>query len=111
MPNDRDRGETEVFAPRYRQYMNWPTSGSHRRQWRADRIRPRHRAGHACERRARHRHDADVVEASRAADTAGAGGQSDLRASWNNARLSDAQRRRRCELVSASSFDVETTFI
>jgi predicted AlkP superfamily phosphohydrolase/phosphomutase len=30
MPNDRDRGETEVFAPRYRQYMNWPTSGSHR---------------------------------------------------------------------------------
>jgi predicted AlkP superfamily phosphohydrolase/phosphomutase len=30
MPNDRDRGETEVFAPRFRQYMSWPTSGSHR---------------------------------------------------------------------------------
>ena len=30
MPNDRDHGEPEVFAPRYRQYMNWPTSGSHR---------------------------------------------------------------------------------
>jgi predicted AlkP superfamily phosphohydrolase/phosphomutase len=30
MPNDRDRGESEVFAPRFRQYMNWPTSGSHR---------------------------------------------------------------------------------
>ena len=30
MPNDRDRGETAVFAPRFRQYMSWPTSGSHR---------------------------------------------------------------------------------
>jgi predicted AlkP superfamily phosphohydrolase/phosphomutase len=30
MPNDRDRGESEVFAPRFRQYMSWPTSGSHR---------------------------------------------------------------------------------
>jgi predicted AlkP superfamily phosphohydrolase/phosphomutase len=30
MPNDRDRGEAEVFAPRFRQYMSWPTSGSHR---------------------------------------------------------------------------------
>jgi predicted AlkP superfamily phosphohydrolase/phosphomutase len=30
MPNDRDRGETTVFAPRFRQYMSWPTSGSHR---------------------------------------------------------------------------------
>ncbi len=30
MPNDRDRGEPEVFAPRFRQYMSWPTSGSHR---------------------------------------------------------------------------------
>ncbi|MEJ1960427.1 MAG: alkaline phosphatase family protein [Gammaproteobacteria bacterium] len=30
MPNDRDRGEAAVFAPRFRQYMSWPTSGSHR---------------------------------------------------------------------------------
>ena len=30
MPNDRDRGEREVFAPRFRQYMSWPTSGAHR---------------------------------------------------------------------------------
>ncbi len=30
MLNDRDRGEPEVFAPRFRQYMSWPTSGSHR---------------------------------------------------------------------------------
>jgi predicted AlkP superfamily phosphohydrolase/phosphomutase len=30
MPNDRDRGETAIFAPRFRQYMSWPTSGSHR---------------------------------------------------------------------------------
>jgi predicted AlkP superfamily phosphohydrolase/phosphomutase len=30
MPNDRDRGATEIFAPRFRQYMSWPTSGSHR---------------------------------------------------------------------------------
>jgi len=30
MPNDRDRGETDVFAPRFRQYMSWPTSGAHR---------------------------------------------------------------------------------
>jgi predicted AlkP superfamily phosphohydrolase/phosphomutase len=30
MPNDRDRGETAVFVPRFRQYMSWPTSGSHR---------------------------------------------------------------------------------
>jgi predicted AlkP superfamily phosphohydrolase/phosphomutase len=30
MPNDRDRGETAVFAPRFRSYMNWPTTGSHR---------------------------------------------------------------------------------
>jgi predicted AlkP superfamily phosphohydrolase/phosphomutase len=30
MPNDRDGGEDEVFAPRFRQYMSWPTSGSHR---------------------------------------------------------------------------------
>ena len=30
MPNDRDRGETAVFAPRFRQYMSWQTSGSHR---------------------------------------------------------------------------------
>jgi predicted AlkP superfamily phosphohydrolase/phosphomutase len=30
MPNDRDRGETAVFAPRFRQYMSWPTTGSHR---------------------------------------------------------------------------------
>ena len=30
MPNDRDRGEAQIFAPRFRQYMSWPTSGSHR---------------------------------------------------------------------------------
>ena len=30
MPNDRDRGESSVFAPRFRQYMSWATSGSHR---------------------------------------------------------------------------------
>ena len=30
MPNDRDRGETDIFAPRFRQYMSWPTSGAHR---------------------------------------------------------------------------------
>ncbi len=30
MPNDRDRGGKEIFAPRFRQYMTWPTSGSHR---------------------------------------------------------------------------------
>jgi predicted AlkP superfamily phosphohydrolase/phosphomutase len=30
MPNDRDHGENEIFAPRFRQYMSWPTSGSHR---------------------------------------------------------------------------------
>ncbi|HEY1284119.1 MAG TPA: alkaline phosphatase family protein [Steroidobacteraceae bacterium] len=30
MPNDRDRGESAVFAPRFRQYMSWPTTGSHR---------------------------------------------------------------------------------
>ena len=30
MPNDRDRGESTVFAPRFRQYMSWPTTGSHR---------------------------------------------------------------------------------
>jgi predicted AlkP superfamily phosphohydrolase/phosphomutase len=30
MPNDRDQGEPDLFAPRYRQYMSWPTSGSHR---------------------------------------------------------------------------------
>ena len=30
MPNDRDHGEEEIFAPRFRQYMTWPTSGSHR---------------------------------------------------------------------------------
>jgi predicted AlkP superfamily phosphohydrolase/phosphomutase len=30
MPNDRDHGETEIFATRFRQYMTWPTSGSHR---------------------------------------------------------------------------------
>ena len=30
MPNDRDRGEATAFAPRFRSYMSWPTSGSHR---------------------------------------------------------------------------------
>jgi predicted AlkP superfamily phosphohydrolase/phosphomutase len=30
MPSEDDRNRDQVFVERWREYMNWPTSGSHR---------------------------------------------------------------------------------